>query len=109
VEVRAPGGQLRRYVFDPKYKLDTDQRDSGNVWPKKEDIDKMHAYRDALRGPQNERVVSCAAILYPGPTVEFPAGEDGKPEVAALSADPEDASLLDASLRQILRVALQSA
>jgi hypothetical protein len=29
----------------------------------------MHVYRDAIRTPTEERVVSYAAILYPGRTV----------------------------------------
>jgi predicted component of viral defense system (DUF524 family) len=107
VEVRHPGGTVHLYLFDPKYKLDSDQFDSSNVWPKKEDIDKMHAYRDALRGLQNERLVRYAAILYPGPAMAFSTGNGNVPEIAALSADPEDASALSASLRQILRLALE--
>jgi predicted component of viral defense system (DUF524 family) len=108
VEVRPPGGPLQLYLFDPKYKLDSDQADSSSVSPEKEDIDKMHAYRDALRGPQNERVVRYAAILYPGPSVAFSTGNDDNSEIAALSANPEDTAALSASLRHILRVALAS-
>jgi hypothetical protein len=108
VEVRPPSGPLQLYLFDPKYKLDSDQLDTSDVWPKKEDIDKMHAYRDALRGPETERVVRYAAIMYPGPSVMYPTSHGDVPEVAALSADPEDAATLDASLRRILRLALAS-
>ena len=94
------------YVFDPKYKLDSDQPDSGgNGSPKKEDIDKMHAYRDALRGQRNERVVRYAAILYPGPEVSYSTGDD-TPEIAALSANPEQPGALRTSLEKILRLAL---
>lgn len=38
------------------------------------DIDKMHAYRDAIRGPEGERLVRYAATLYPGPTVTYTRG-----------------------------------
>jgi predicted component of viral defense system (DUF524 family) len=94
------------YLFDPKYKLDSDQPDSSDAWPKKEDIDKMHAYRDALRGPRDEHVVMYAAILYPGPSVTYSSGDADTPEIAVLSANPEQPSALGASLRQILRLGL---
>lgn len=35
--------------------------------PNKIDIDTMHAYRDASRTLDGERIVSYAAIPYPGP------------------------------------------
>jgi len=105
VEVRPQGDSPQLYVFDPKYKLDSDQESIGNGSPKKEDIDKMHAYRDALRGQHGERVVRYAAILYPGPEVSFSAG-DHTPEIAALSANPEQPGALKASLRQIFERAL---
>jgi predicted component of viral defense system (DUF524 family) len=35
--------------------------------PKKIDIDKMHAYRDAIRDLGDQPVVDSAAIVYPGP------------------------------------------
>jgi len=42
--------------------------------PRKLDLDKMHAYRDAIRGEGDQRVVQYAAILYPGRTRRFSAG-----------------------------------
>ena len=49
---------------------------------KKVDIDKMHAYRDAISDKNNNRVVDYAAILYPGRFESF--GGD----IEALSARP---------------------
>ncbi len=84
LEVRAFDSAPRLFVFDPKYKLDSEDRDDDEEGltgrPKKSDIDKMHAYRDAIRGEDDQRVVEYAAILYPGPSQPF--GDD----VAALGA-----------------------
>jgi hypothetical protein len=42
--------------------------------PKKVDIDKMHAYRDAIVNTEDKRVVTSAAVLYPGPTIRYGEG-----------------------------------
>ena len=85
-------GPPQIHLFDPKYKI---AQDGG---PKKEDIDKMHAYRDAIRGPHLSRVVGTATILYPGPDRLY---EDG---ICAMSAVPGTVTgmLLD-RLHAILR------
>ena len=82
LEVRAPDSAPRLFAFDPKYKLESEDRDEEGPTgrPKKSDIDKMHAYRDAVRGQDGERAIEYAAILYPGPSQYF--GED----VAAFQA-----------------------
>jgi hypothetical protein len=84
VEVGDPGDKPRVILFDPKYKLDGEMLEAGggDGKPKKVDIDKMHAYRDAIRDRDGERVVEYAAILYPGPEQIFPEG------IEALSARP---------------------
>ena len=73
LEVRKPDLAPRLFVFDPKYKLDSEDHDEEGQTgrPKKTDIDKMHAYRDAIRVEGGERVVEYAAILYPGPSKDF--------------------------------------
>lgn len=68
-------------LFDPKYKLVADDEGSGT--PVKGDVDKMHAYRDAIRGRDNAHVVRFAATIYPGQSVWY--GHDA----AALGAQPE--------------------
>ena len=106
LEVRPLLGPPELYLFDPKYKLDSDQSESTNSAPKKEDIDKMHAYRDALRGHSNERVVKYAAILYPGSGVSYAPGDGETPEIAAIPANPEQSVAMEATVRHIMEVAL---
>jgi hypothetical protein len=104
VELRSPGGVPRVWLFDPKYKLDgeslVEREPSGK--PKKVDIDKMHAYRDAIRTARGRRVVRRAAILYPGPPVRYAGG------IEAISAVPGGDAELQARLRAILSRALRS-
>jgi PD-(D/E)XK nuclease superfamily len=92
------GSSVRLLLLDPKYKLLSEtlesrlheQSDSGLAQeleevteasgprsaprglPKKIDIDKMHTYRDAIRGSDGASAVVAAYILYPGDTVRFP-------------------------------------
>ena len=102
VEVRTP---LRRelLILDPKYKLFGDANgDGGAAGPKKEDIDKMHAYRDAIRDANGDAVVRMAAILYPGPERWFGDG------VAALTAMPGTDALRTMAAR-LFRAALKPA
>jgi predicted component of viral defense system (DUF524 family) len=65
------------------------------------DIDKMHAYRDAIRDTANEHAVEFAAIIYPGATTEsFGAG------LEAISARPGEGfeedlqAVLERAMRQ---------
>jgi predicted component of viral defense system (DUF524 family) len=117
IEVNGPSGGTAVYLFDPKYKLDG-ERAEGSFFlegssseepfsdsnmagrPKKPDIDKMHAYRDAIRDATGNRVVEYAAILYPGPTETFSEG------LEAISAQPGDATLLRQVVANRLRKAL---
>ena len=93
VEIAAPGTTPRLYLFDPKYKFNSDKGNAGAAGrARKEDIDKMHAYRDAIRDGDDQRVVKYAAILYPGRTRRF-----GN-EVAALCARPDHADDLHGTL-----------
>ena len=93
----------RLFVFDPKYKLDSEgQEDEEGLTgsPNKSDIDKMHAYRDAIREEGGERVVEYAALLYPGRTQHF--GDD----VAALQAVAGRETELQVELDSVLSGAL---
>jgi predicted component of viral defense system (DUF524 family) len=101
VEVREPGERLDLLLFDPKYKLQSEEGgEPGDGKPKKIDIDTMHAYRDAIRTASDWRVVSCAAILYPGPEVRYGDG------IEALSARPLEPARLQARLAEVLTRAL---
>lgn len=103
LEVRAPHSAPRLFVFDPKYKLDSEDREDEEGLtgrPKKSDIDKMHAYRDAIRDKNGGRVVEYAAILYPGPDWPFGKG------VAALEAVAGREAHLQVQLDAVLSGAL---
>lgn len=98
-QTRAP----RLYIFDPKYKLIAEEANAGRSdgKPRKEDIDKMHAYRDAIRDTAGERVVEYAAIMYPGSESKtYGVG------LEALSSLPGSVGVLEARLRKILFEAL---
>jgi hypothetical protein len=76
VEVQRRHGQRHVYLFDPKYKLEGELREgeSTDGRSKKVDIDKMHAYRDAIRDQSYTRVVRYATSLYPGPERHYAEG-----------------------------------
>jgi predicted component of viral defense system (DUF524 family) len=72
IEIEHDRQPPRLLVFDPKYKLDSEELE-GEITdgrPKKVDIDKMQAYRDAIRDTANEHAVEFAAIIYPGAATE---------------------------------------
>jgi predicted component of viral defense system (DUF524 family) len=119
IEVQRPDGETRILIFDPKYKLDSEtlrgdttsedpapdaaseepSSEAGPGKPKKVDIDKMHAYRDSIRDAQDHRIVSYAAILYPGQTVSYGPG------LAAIAARPSDVEFEDVTI-EILKAQL---
>jgi hypothetical protein len=90
------------YVFDPKYKLQSDDGVDIQDRPKKVDVDAMHAYRDAIRDAAGAHVVRHAALLYPGDDQSYGSG------LAAWRARPEDADRLRASARSVLEPALRA-
>ena len=94
VEVRRRVGS-EFVLFDPKYKLIADDEGSGT--PVKADVDKMHAYRDAIRGPDNANVVRFAATIYPGQSIWY--GQD----IAALGAQPGRPDMFIDGARAALR------
>jgi hypothetical protein len=102
VEVHSPDDRPRIYLFDPKYKLEGEylEGESGGGKPKKVDIDKMHAYRDAIRDGEGGRPVQYAAILYPGPKMHYVRG------LEALPAYPGLERVLERRLDNLFREAL---
>lgn len=96
LEVTPAQGLPRLYVFDPKYRLN-----SGQDRPEKADIDRMHAYRDAIRY-QQQHVVQYAAILYLGRFYSY-----GAAEVEALPARPSQVDALQTALKTVLQLALK--
>lgn len=112
LEIESPQGETRILLFDPKYKLRSEEAtvpsedvDEGQLLgtPKKVDIDKMHAYRDAIRNSDLRRAVCYAAILYPGAEVRY------ADDIEALRAFPGDLEALTPRLREVISVALQGA
>lgn len=99
LELHPQTGAPRLYLFDPKYKLIAEEADAGRSdgKPKKEDIDKMHAYRDAIRDAGGEHVVEYAAIMYPGSESKTYGGG-----LEALSSLPGSTGVLDGRLRKLL-------
>ena len=92
LEFTRTGAPPALLLLDPKYKVD----DANGIRPKKDDIDKMHAYRDSIVRDDSERAVAHAAILYFGPPVRF--GE----EVSAMRTDPEAPEELARMIEQLL-------
>ena len=67
IEVHTPGNQRAIHAFDAKYR----REDHNGVWiPMREDIDKMHAYRDAIgqvTATAFQRILKSAIVLFPAP------------------------------------------
>lgn len=71
----APETPPQLLLFDPKYKLISEEKwTSNDSRPLREDIDKMHTYRDAIRHQETEKPVFFAGIIYPGKTEHFGDG-----------------------------------
>ena len=104
LEVRRWDSAPRLFVFDPKYKLDSEGHDEEGLdgRPQKSDIDKMHAYRDAIRGDGGGQAIEYAAILYPGPSKHF--GDN----VAALQAVGGQEAKLRVEIEGVLASALMT-
>lgn len=102
VEIHPAQRAPRVLVFDPKYRLESEVSEGlvPDGKPKKVDIDKMHAYRDAIRDEQGRRVVEYAAILYPGAAVRFDSG------LEALQAIPGMEPGLETRLGEVIAAAL---
>ena len=97
LELERSSGEYEVYLFDPKYKLLSEKdADPGDGTPKKVDVDKMHAYRDAIRDGSDQHVVRYAATLYPGVSKGYGEG------VAALRMFPGEESHLRVELNRLL-------
>jgi uncharacterized protein len=108
-------GEVELHVFDAKLKVDgvvsleadtgdTDDSDEDDADPlkfKREDVAKMHAYRDAL--PH----VRSARVLYPGNVVRaFPALEPGARDIDIVGATPLIPGELPTDLVDVLETIL---
>jgi predicted component of viral defense system (DUF524 family) len=94
LEVKLVDSSQQVYIFDPKYKLDSEtQENIGNQGkPKAADIGKMHTYRDAIRvrGREEMQVVSYAAILYPGSYESYTEGLEALPAYPGREAELQE-------------------
>jgi hypothetical protein len=115
IEIQRPEGPRSVLLFDPKYQVNEDRallrldRTPGDNLhdeiarggPSKTDIDKMHTYRDAIRGSSGKRAVEYAAILYPGPTQQF------SDSLEAICARPGREDALQRRVAAVLRQSVQ--
>lgn len=113
VEICHPDGRRQLHAFDAKYRREWHPEGEGGFWiPTREDIDKMHAYRDAVGQVSAEgfqRVLQHAVVLFPAPadpryrTHRFYASLDhGIGGLPLLPGDPETVAQLRADLRNRL-------
>ncbi|MFW9260401.1 DUF2357 domain-containing protein [Nostoc sp. CALU 546] len=105
LEVQFPDGSHLVYIFDPKYKFESEEPENidRESKPKKQDIDKMHTYCHAIRDNEGQQVVNYAAILYPGSYISY---QDA--QIEALPAYPGVEAKLKTHLHRILSKALNS-
>lgn len=98
IALERPDEPPRLLLLDPKYKLDSEAGATPLAVgrPKKVDIDKMHAYRDAIRDDTRRRVVLAACTIYPGQTVRYAAG------IEALQGDPGHPQALEIELTRLI-------
>jgi len=66
------------------------------------DIDKMLAYRDAIRDKEYRRIVQHAAILYSGPRIPYAEG------IEALRAYPGSMEIVEERLEILFQQALKA-
>jgi predicted component of viral defense system (DUF524 family) len=106
-ESAADWNELHYYHLDAKYKIrlpqsnDEENRDEITRY-KLDDIDKMHAYNDAI----NHSVG--AVILYPGTFSQIYKHPSGKGQVGAIAMLPGAAELAKAELIKLIREAVDS-
>ncbi|HEY9608045.1 DUF2357 domain-containing protein [Allocoleopsis sp.] len=103
VEIQQADGSQQVYLFDPKYKLDSEREENIDKEgkPKPADIQKMHTYHDAIQNSEGRQVVCYAAILYPGSFHSY-----SRKEIEALPAYPGAEAELQKHLRRVLDKAL---
>lgn len=92
----SPGQPPQLLLFDPKYKLLSEENAHPNDGkPLREDIDKMHTYRDAIRHKEIERPVAFAGIIYPGQTEHFGKGLSALGCTPGISGQEDIQAVLD--------------
>lgn len=85
LEVTFPNGELIRWIFDAKYRVDTGHQENAIDLVPEDALNQMHRYRDALihlgekedGQPRKTRPFIGAYVLYPG---WFPGDQQADPE-----------------------------
>jgi predicted component of viral defense system (DUF524 family) len=111
VELVTPAGGVDQVLlFDAKYKLLMDDASplAGDGEPLKGDIDKMHTYRDSIVDTAGCRVVTYAAILYPGISRAFRTTDESTvtASLEAIRSYPGEEIDLRAHVRNVMTDAL---
>jgi hypothetical protein len=69
----------------------------------------MHAYRDAIRDRDGNRIVRYAATMYPGATVSFRSPLSSHAEIEAIRTYPGESGGLSEHLTSLLTRVLSDA
>lgn len=94
IVIDSPGEQSKLLVFDPEYRVAAKGED---IEPMKEDIDDLIRWVELAKAPDSARSIQYAAMLYPGPRMQFAS------EVEALPALASDGDGLQESICDVLR------
>jgi hypothetical protein len=94
IVIDSPGEQSKLLVFDPEYRVAAKGED---IEPMKEDIDDLIRWVELAKAPDSARSIQYAAMLYPGPRMQFAS------EVEALPALPSDGDGLQSLVCDVLR------
>lgn len=94
IVIDSPGEQSKLLVFDPEYRVAAKGAD---IEPMKEDVGDLIRWVELGKAPDSARSIQYAAMLYPGPRMQFSS------EVEALPALPSDGDGLQKSICDVLR------
>ncbi|VVB89653.1 PD-(D/E)XK nuclease superfamily protein [uncultured archaeon] len=86
LEMRIDGKPSRILVLDPKYRSNLD---SGDPNDPESAINKMHVYKEAIRGEDGKHIVEAAYAIYLGTTEEHPK-YDTKDQIGGIKLFPDE-------------------
>lgn len=86
LEMRLNGKLSRILVLDPKYRFNLD---SGDPNDPESAINKMHVYKEAIRGDSGDHIVEAAYAIYLGATDEHPK-YDTKDKIGGMKLFPNE-------------------
>lgn len=100
IVIDSPGEQSKLLVFDPEYRVATKRdiaNDRSGIAPMKEDVADLQRWVEQGKALDSARTLEYAAMLYPGPRMQFGS------EVEALPALPSDGEGLQKAVSEVLR------